>query len=162
MMNKFFDSIGKAGRTCTVNYRNGMDSRRGYVAETGEDKEHFLDMLPEEKQKVLTWLRYNILPAKTVLEGHSSYGMKHVLESRTKIYMTNNQFKEAMMHCGFYPAVPDKLNWNFYIKKTSPIFQTQADGLEGLPMMGDPMDYSKLKKRDAESASEGLKVIDLD
>lgn len=73
--------------------------------------------------------------------GHTSYGMKHTLEARTNIYLTNNQFKEAMLLCGFYPVETDKLNRNFYVKKSSPIFQDQVDSKPGLPMMGEPMDY---------------------
>ena len=92
---------------------------------------------------MLTWLRYNVLPAKKPLLIYSSYGMKHTLETRTNIYLTNIQFKEAMLLCGFYPAETDMKNWNFYVKKSSPIFQYQADGRPGLPMMGEPMDYRK-------------------
>lgn len=81
----------------------------------------------------------NLLPAQNVLSGHTSYGMKHILESRTGSYMTNNQFKEAMMECGFFPVVVDELNWRFRIKKSSPMFTIQTDGKCGLPMLGEPM-----------------------
>ena len=46
-----------------------------------------------------------------------------------------------MLLRGFFPVETDKLNWNFYVKKSSPIFQDQVDGKPGLPMMGEPMDY---------------------
>ena len=130
------------GRICTVTRKRSPEGTSEYCVETGDDKSHFRDLTAEEQKKVLTWLYYNVLPAKAVLYGHTSYGMKHLLEDRTKIYMTNNQFKEAMLLCGFFPAVMDELNWNFRIRKSSPIFQRQVDGKQGLPMMGDPMDYS--------------------
>lgn len=130
------------GRICTVTRKRSPEGTSEYCVETGDDKSHFCDLTAEEQKKVLTWLYYNVLPAKAVLYGHTSYGMKHLLEDRTKIYMTNNQFKEAMLLCGFFPAVMDELNWNFRIRKSSPIFQRQVDGKQGLPMMGDPMDYS--------------------
>ena len=36
--------------------------------------------------------------------------------------MTNNQFKDAMLLCGFKPEDPDSFNWLFYIDKKSPVF----------------------------------------
>lgn len=146
-MKKFMNSIGKEGRICKVNHKYSAEGKDVFSVETGEDKEHFCELTAEERDKVLTWLYYNVLPAKTPLYGYTSYGMKHLLEDRTRIYMTNNQFKEAMLYSGFLPANPDVLNWNFYIRKSSPIFCFQADGKQGLPMMGEPMDYSDQRCR---------------
>ena len=151
-MYRFYDVIGKEGRLCTVKYKNSVNGKSGYVVETGKDNAHFSDLSAEEQEKALIWIRYNVLPGKSVLNSHTSYGMKHVLDDRTNIYMTNNQFKEAMLASGFIPSDPDELNWNFYIKKSSPIFKLQVDGKPGIPMMGAPMIYPE--KEYGESSSE--------
>ena len=49
--------------------------------------------------------------------------MKHLLEHDTKIYLTNNEFKDAMMICGFEPMDPDMLNWIYCISAKSPAFK---------------------------------------
>ena len=77
---------------------------RPYTNENGwEDAGLITDHPQEEQDIVLDWIRRNILPRKTVLHGRTSYGMKHILEHDTKIYLTNNEFKDAMMICGFEP-----------------------------------------------------------
>ena len=75
-----------------------------------------------EKEEVLDWIRMNFLPAKNVLHGHTSYGLKHILQDDTGIYLTNNEFKDAMMLCGYEPSNPNELNWHYRIKKRSPAF----------------------------------------
>ena len=143
MRRKFIDQVNAEGYICSVRYKQGADGKYFFEVVTEGDEAHFRDLMPEEQEKALTWLRYNVIPAEKPLDGHTSYGMKHILEHRTKIYMTNNQFKEAMLICGCFPAETDELNWHFCMRKTSPMFVMQADRREGLPMMGDPMDYSK-------------------
>ena len=140
-VDKFYNSLGKKGYFCAVNEAYSAEGKTVYSVETKQDTAHFCNLTKEEQKMVLTWLHYNVFPAKEPLYGHTSYGMKHTLETRTNIYLTNNQFKEAMLLCGFFPVETDKLNWNFYVKKSSPIFQDQVDGKPGLPMMGEPMDY---------------------
>lgn len=100
--------------------RNG----RPYTNENGwEDAGLITDHPQEEQDIVLEWIRRNILPRKTVLHGRTSYGMKHILEHDTKIYLTNNEFKDAMMICGFEPADPNMLNWIYRISAKSPAFK---------------------------------------
>lgn len=94
-----------------------------YKIETGNDTAHFSDLSEEEQKIVLEWLQWNVWLAKNKLDGHSSYGMKHILNNRTGIYITNNQMKEAMWNLGFRPTKINTLNWTFKIKKSSPIFQ---------------------------------------
>ena len=159
-MMKFIDSIGKEGCNCTVTRNGNSNAKCRYLVETGNDKEHFEDLLEEEQEKALNWLYFNVLSAKKKLDGHTSYGMKHLLEDRTKIYMTNNQFKEAMLICGFFPTEPDELNWHFCIRRSSPMFQYQVDGKPGLPMLGDPMDYSSQWPK--KESSDGITIIDMD
>ncbi len=95
-----------------------------------ENDEALLTDLPEEDQEeVLEWIRKNILPRKRPLEGRSSYGIKHILQHDTKIYTTNNQFKHAMLLCGYEPVDENKLNWNYRISKESPAFDYDSRSL---------------------------------
>ena len=93
-----------------------------YTNENGHiDDELMSDLSVETQQKVYTWIKDGFIKRKTVNGNHSSYGLKHVLQDDTGIYLTNNQFKDAMMICGFNPVNPNDLNWYYKISQKSPI-----------------------------------------
>lgn len=97
-----------------------------YTNENGFIDDSLLSDIPEEQQQiVIHWIHDNIRPIKTVNRCHSSYGIKHILQHDTDIYLTNNQFKDAMMQCGYLPVDPDVLNWNFRISEKSLAFSRQ-------------------------------------
>ena len=79
----------------------------------------------EEWEKIMTeqWIRDNLRPRKTPLYERTSYGIKHLLERDTDIYLTNDQFKYAMLTCGYIPVDPLELNWHFRLSKKSPAFR---------------------------------------
>lgn len=77
----------------------------------------------EEQSKVYDWICENIIEGNRKNSKHTSYGMKHILQRNTGIYLTNNEFKDAMLHMGFLPTDPDKLNWTYKIKESSPAFK---------------------------------------
>lgn len=84
----------------------------------------------EELALVMDWIAENILPRKRVLRGSSSYGLKHLLERDTGVYLTNDRFKAAMLLAGYLPADPDEVNWHYRIQlrrnlgpKRSPFFR---------------------------------------
>ena len=88
-----------------------------------EGDNRLLTNLSEDDQKIaLDWIRKNIHPRKTPLASPTSYGLKHYLERDTKLYLTNNQFKDAMLMCGFFPVDEHALNWAYCISKKSPAF----------------------------------------
>ena len=94
-----------------------------YTNENGYVDDELLSDFPEGIQDiVLLWIHDNIRTSKSVNKCHSSYGIKHILHNDTNIYLTNNQFKDAMMQCGHNPDDPDRLNWNFRISERSPAF----------------------------------------
>lgn len=74
---------------------------------TDEDK--------ETQKKVLKWIKQHCVRIKTINRRHSSYGLKHILERDTGIYLTNNQFKHAMLLAGHNPTNEKDLNWYFRI-----------------------------------------------
>lgn len=96
---------------------------RPYSDENGFiDSALITDCLQEEIDTVCNWIKDNIYPRKTPLLDYTSYGIKHILENDTGIYLTNNQFKDAMLLCGYEPVDPDELNWSYCISKRSPAF----------------------------------------
>ena len=133
----FFDAIGRPGFESWIS--TGSSDR--IEVHTRDESHHFGELSLAEQRKVLHWIRANVVPRKTPLNGHTSYGMKHVLEHRTNIYVTNNQFKEAMLLCGYYPVCVDELNWRYCISKRSPIFTLQKDRRCGLEIPSCVMEY---------------------
>lgn len=98
--------------------RNG----RPYTNENG-----FIDgaLITGREDAVVTavdgWIRKNIRAGEKILQGHTSYGMKHLLEHDTGVYLTNNEFKDAMLLAGYRPVNPDSLNWKYRIELTREI-----------------------------------------
>ena len=64
--------------------------------------------------QVSKWIKDNIRDADTVCP-RNSYALKHLLEDDTHIYLTNNQFKDAMWLSGYHPENEDELNWRYKI-----------------------------------------------
>ena len=97
---------------------------RPYTNENGfVDEALITEHSDEEIAAVDEWIRKNVRTSKKILHGHTSYGMKHMLEHDTGIYLTNNEFKDAMMMCGFEPVDPNMLNWTYRISAKSPAFK---------------------------------------
>lgn len=95
---------------------------------TDGDEALLTDLSKEEQQVILDWIKENVTPRKGVLHGHTSYGIKHIQEHDTKIYLTNNQFKHAMLLAGYEPYDEHMLNWIYCISKRSKCFDYKARG----------------------------------
>lgn len=78
--------------------------------------------LPASETRILSkWIKLNILPIKSPNLKHTSYSLKHLFEhSECGFYITNGQFKGAMMARGFIPVNKRELNWRFRISEKSP------------------------------------------
>lgn len=94
--------------------------------------------------RISEWIKENIRPADCNCSGYSSYGLKHVLERDTGIYLTNNQFKHAMLLAGYEPNNPDELNWEYnialardIIENPSPFFRWLKQYTNEDSMIGD-------------------------
>lgn len=61
-----------------------------------------------------SWIRTNIEPCNNQ-GAFSSYGLKHCFEYDTKQYITNDDFKRAMVESGYLPTKQSKNleNWLF-------------------------------------------------
>lgn len=68
-----------------------------------------------EKRALVTWINAVMAPAYRVDTHATSYGMKHDFEE-VGFYVTNGQFKGAMLACGYKPVDPAALNWRFRVK----------------------------------------------
>ena len=63
---------------------------RPYTDENGHVDDELLSDIPEDLQQiVLLWIQDNIRPIKSPNNWHSSYGIKHILQHDTNIYLTN-------------------------------------------------------------------------
>lgn len=124
-----------------IRFELDEDGRKIPFVKTPDDDRHFTDIAEEIQQIVLEWIYWNMLPSKSVYKFSTSYGMKHVLQGRTKIYLSNNQFKEAMLMKRFWPVDPFAINWSYRLKASSPVFKDQADGHPGLPVIGKNPEY---------------------
>lgn len=62
--------------------------------------------------KVGKWIISSLEPSESVLET-DSYSLKHILHCETGVYLTNNEFKDAMLLAGYAPVDPDAPNWKF-------------------------------------------------
>lgn len=104
-----------------------QDPKTGECIES-EDNELLSD-LPEIVQKfVVLWIAMKIHERKTPNYGSTSYGLKHILENEFGIYLTNNQFKDAMYVTGHYPVNEKDLNWYFRIDdvvNNRPVYQSE-------------------------------------
>lgn len=72
---------------------------------------------PEAQAAVFRWIKSHIEPTNAINRKRCSYGLKHWIEADTGIYLTNNQFKHAMLIAGFYPVDERRLNWVYRISE---------------------------------------------
>ena len=85
------------------------------------------DSISTHQMKLLKeWINVNITPRKTPLKDHTSYSLKHIFTRDTGVYVTNDQFKEAMLQCGYYPVDSKTKNWVYCISKKSKAFKNTA------------------------------------
>ena len=93
-----------------------------YRGSVGEDLRDFplnrpegYDILSHEEQTALRdWIAANMRQARTPDPHWTSYGLKHRFEeSEGGFYITNGQYKAAMLMAGYEPVDRTELNWRF-------------------------------------------------
>lgn len=65
------------------------------------------------------WIGDNLTPIKVTNRHHSSYGLKHLFESATGLYVTNGLFIAAMLACGYRMEKYPGYNPSFNVSETS-------------------------------------------
>lgn len=71
---------------------------------------------PKEKEALQYWIEHAIHTALKVDDEYSSYGLKYEYERETKLYVSNAQFKGAMLVAGYLPVKKGEQNWHFTIQ----------------------------------------------
>ena len=106
------------------------DGKPSTVHPNGFVDDALIDQLSKRDQIIaLRWIdNYLCGGGRTSLRN--SYGLKHILERDTGLYLTNNQFKDAMLRSGYAPTIisANELNWEFVIDNDSPAFDSAKDG----------------------------------
>ncbi|GHU78956.1 hypothetical protein AGMMS49992_30410 [Clostridia bacterium] len=93
------------------------------VDATGIEEEcpvRFLDLPADIQCKLLDWIEEKIIRINSVNNKHTSYGLKHIFSSDSGIYVTNGQYKGAMIVAGHIPNNPASLNHVYKISEKSP------------------------------------------
>lgn len=90
---------------------------------TDGDKRMFTDLTKDQQEKLDAWIDRNICPQKTPNNYRTSYGIKHYAERNLGFYISNNQFKDAMLLYGYKPVNETELNWHFRISEKSRAFK---------------------------------------
>lgn len=94
---------------------------RPYTCENGYRDDKLLvngeyDFNTHDKlSRVGDWIKENIRPGSEENTDHTSYGLKHFLEDATGVYLTNNEFKDAMLLAGYEPINSIAVNWTWRI-----------------------------------------------
>jgi len=71
---------------------------------------------PEEKDALQYWIGHAIQTATKADDDYSSYGLKREYERETNLYVSNAQFKGAMLVAGYLPIKKGEQNWHFKIQ----------------------------------------------
>lgn len=96
------------------------------------------DLGKDEKQALIEYVWYGFKPTKNTAYNRGPYNQEHTSRSLKRryealqSYVTNGQFKAAMLLCGYAPEDPSALNWRFRIDPASPALALPAD--EGLSL----------------------------
>ncbi len=100
--------------------KSNIINNRAY---TVGDEKLFSDLPTEKQQALINWIEQNIQRRNSANFKHSSYGLKQLAEKAIDFYISNNQFKDAMLFCGFHPVNPTELNWYYRISEESLVFK---------------------------------------
>jgi hypothetical protein len=75
------------------------------------------DLLPLLKRELLLrWIDLVLYPAATVWRDATSYGLKHAAEDDLGFYISNGEFKGAMLEAGYESADAWEQNWMFRVR----------------------------------------------
>lgn len=87
----------------------------------------FLNLGSDVQATVLKWCKEYFIKTKSFNEKYTSYGLKHILQHQNGTYLTNGQFKGAMILSGFDTKNINDLNWVFNISEQSAALKLKVD-----------------------------------
>lgn len=82
----------------------------------------FLDLAVDEQRRLVEYCTQSFIHRVSPNHNWTSYGLKHLFENETlsSFYVSNGQFKGAMLIAGFLPVTAETLNWFYCISQKSP------------------------------------------
>lgn len=100
--------------------REGSNVSGRYILVNDEDRPaDFNNLEIDIKSQIITWCKTHFIKTETFNLKHTSYGLKHILQRQDGTYLTNGQFKAAMLLAGFSCKDNSALNWCFDISENS-------------------------------------------
>jgi len=88
-----------------------------YKLEDVNIQEEYNQLTIDQKEELQSWIKGRFIHCKTINKTYTSYGYKHIFENdRHGFYISNEQFKGAMLEAGYIPRDKLSKNWNFYVK----------------------------------------------
>lgn len=118
---KAFSILWRTSVECCPN----LDLSKGEEAHmSGNDPLHFFKLSKDEQEALTEWIGYALEPDEYHICSDDSYGIKHMYERDMGKYVTNGQFKGAMIHYGFDPVNPRDLNCYYRLKIKSDVLKT--------------------------------------
>ena len=81
----------------------------------GNAPEHYEELTTEERERMTLWIHERLYPDDRVRAFNrlNSYGLKHLMERETDLYVTNGQFKGGMAAAGYEAFETDDINWEY-------------------------------------------------
>ena len=110
---KAFSNIWRKNADHIPFYVEDKDAE-GFIG--GDDPIDYFRLSDEEKNALSNWIDWAFDFDENGVYPESSYSLKHVYEGFTKNYITNGQFKGAMIHYGYDPINPREQNCHYRIK----------------------------------------------
>lgn len=104
-------------------------STQGSYGQRVDPPSEYYELPAEERIELLAWIWSSLKPLKSKIHRSSSYGLKHLLEEDTGLYVTNGQFKGAMRDAGYEPVEPGERNWRFRVSTTPREARLQRKGV---------------------------------
>lgn len=80
----------------------------------------YTELSDEEKVSLQSWINCNLAYRQTINKTLDSYFLKDLYQKSTGHYVTNGQFKGAMLEAGFKVLDKNAQNWVFNVSKRSP------------------------------------------
>lgn len=111
-----------------------------FIINDQNDTESIFDFSDTVVEGIVTWIQKAFTPIKTVNKRHSSYSLKHILQDNIGLYMTENQFKMAMILAGFEPSNYNDLSHTYRISQHSIAFSLRHNPV----MQLSPEDFEKV------------------
>ena len=122
------NNAGKPRQRAPKRVLRGLSCIQDGHAWTMDDEATLADLPAEKQAEILDWIRTGINPVKRRSGDVTSEIIKGYCERDIKWRITNNQFKDAMLMCGFRPVNEHRLNWEYCISKRSPALQKHKSG----------------------------------